>query len=182
MEGEHIAEVVTRIVFQLALVLVAAKLAGEVFERYLHITPVLGELATGILIGPYALGGMLLVGFGPVFPIPEHALANPVSAIPLELYVIAQIASIVLLFSAGLETDLRQFLRYSGPALVVAIGGVALPFALGASATVALGVTPALRTIPVSMYVAGCRELTMTPVPSSSSARSKVNMTCASLL
>ncbi len=152
MEGEHIAEVVTRIVFQLALVLVAAKLAGEVFERYLHITPVLGELATGILIGPYALGGMRLAGIGPVFPIPEHALANPVSAIPLELYVIAQIASIVLLFSAGLETDLRQFLRYSGPALVVAIGGVALPFALGASATVALGFAPSLSS-PLALFM-----------------------------
>lgn len=152
MEGEPIAEIVTRIVFQLALVLVAAKLTGEVFERYLHITPVLGELAAGILIGPYALGGMRLGGIGPVFPVAEHVLVNPVAAVPLELYVIAQIAAIILLFSVGLETNLRQFLKYSGPALLVAAGGVALPFALGSSATVAMGFAPSLGS-PLALFM-----------------------------
>ena len=55
------------------------------------------------------------------------------------LWAIAQVGSIVLLFMAGLETDLRQFLRYARPATLVAIGGVVLPFVFGDALTVAFG-------------------------------------------
>ena len=40
-------EDITRLVFQLAVILTAAKLAGEIFERYLKLPSVLGELAAG---------------------------------------------------------------------------------------------------------------------------------------
>ena len=53
--GEHLTETVTRLVLQLAVILFAAKLGAEVCERYLKIPAVLGELAVGIVIGPYAL-------------------------------------------------------------------------------------------------------------------------------
>ena len=43
------------------------------------------------------------------------------------------------MFAVGLETDLKQFLRYAGPASAVALGGVILPFAFGAGATVYFG-------------------------------------------
>ena len=45
----------------------------------------------------------------------------------------------MLLFAIGLETNLKQFIRYAGPATAVAIGGVVLPFALGVGSTVLLG-------------------------------------------
>ena len=48
---------IIRLMFQLAAILAAAKVGGEIFERYLRIPSVLGELAAGILIGPFALGG-----------------------------------------------------------------------------------------------------------------------------
>ena len=82
MEAEHLTEHVTRIVLQLALILLAAKVAGEVCERYLKIPPVLGELATGVIIGPFALGGMDLGPLGTVFELPEHAESDPLSAVP----------------------------------------------------------------------------------------------------
>ena len=56
-----------------------------------------------------------------------------------ELFAIAQIGSVILLFAIGLETNLRQFLKYAGPATAVALGGVVLPFALGSGATVLFG-------------------------------------------
>ena len=139
MEAEELTEHVTRIVLQLALILVAAKVAGEVCERYLKVPPVLGELGVGIVIGPYALGGVHLGSLGPVFELPKDVLENPLSAVSQEIYVIAQVAAVVLLFSAGLETNLKQFLRYARPASLVAVGGIALPFAFGVLATVALG-------------------------------------------
>lgn len=135
----NITEIVTRLVFQLAVILVAAKLGGEACERYLKVPPVLGELVAGIIIGPFALGGLTLFGAGPLFPLPgngEHSSAIPVSS---ELYAFAQVASVVLLFTVGLETNLQQFLRYVGPASLVALGGVVVPFALGVYGTILFG-------------------------------------------
>ena len=139
---EDSAEAITRLVFQLAVILAAAKLAGEAFERYLKMPSVLGELAAGIAIGPFALGGVEVPGVGPLF---EHLRAAQEGAgsiaIPVSegLWSIAQVGSIVLLFMAGLETDLHQFLRYARPASIVAVGGVILPFVLGVVLTVAAG-------------------------------------------
>jgi Kef-type K+ transport system membrane component KefB len=98
---------------------------------------ILGELAAGIAIGPFALGGIDMPGAGPLFKdIVGEGFAIPVSE---GLWAIAQVGSIVLLFAAGLETDLRQFLRYARPATMVAAGGVMLPFLLGAAVTVPFG-------------------------------------------
>jgi len=48
---------------------------------------------------------------------------------------------------AGLETDLRQFLRYAKPASLVALGGVILPFGLGAGLTVAFGFADSITDV-----------------------------------
>ena len=137
---QDLTEVVAHLLYQLAIILLAAKLAGEVSIRYLKITPVLGELVAGIIIGPFALGGLPIGDIGPLFPNPQD-LSGVGVGIPLsrELYSVAQIGAVVLLFAAGLETNLRLFLRYAAPASVVALGGVVIPFALGAWATVLLG-------------------------------------------
>ena len=139
---ENGTEAVTRLVFQLAIILAAAKLSGEVCERYLRIPAVLGELAAGIIIGPFALGGVDIPWVGPLF---EHAgdlgIGSEGFVIPVShaLWSIAQIGAIVLLFVAGLETNLRQFLRYARPASLVAAGGILLPFGFGVVVTVAFG-------------------------------------------
>ena len=133
MEETH---AITRLVFQLGAILIAAKLGGEVCERYLKMPAVLGELAAGILIGPFALGGWDIPGIGPAFELPHEGASIPVSE---GLWSIAQFGSVVLLFTAGIETDLRQFLRYARPATIVAVGGVVFPFVLGVALTVAFG-------------------------------------------
>lgn len=138
---QEITHRVVQLVFQLGVILIAAKLGGEICTRYLRIPAVLGELVAGIIIGPYALGALQLGGFGPLFPPPHGVEGESIVPISGELYSIAQIASIVLLFAAGLETDLKQFARYAGPASLVAIGGLVLPFLFGAGATVLFGFT-----------------------------------------
>jgi Kef-type K+ transport system membrane component KefB len=137
-EGE-ITEIVVHLLIQLAVILFVAKVAGEIAARYLKLPPVLAELAAGVAIGPFALGGIDIPGFGPLFPIPMVEGFPAVIPVSSELFALAQIGSIFLLFAIGLETNLRQFLRYAGPATAVAIGGVALPFVLGAWATVLFG-------------------------------------------
>ncbi len=139
---ENITHIVTHLVLQLAVILVAAKVAGELTERYLKQPSVLGELCAGVIIGPFALGALSIPGLGVLFPLP-HAAHGAAIFIPVsnELWSVAQIASVVLLFVAGLETDLKQFLRFAPQASVVAIGGVFFPFVAGIYAPVLMGFT-----------------------------------------
>lgn len=119
-------DLMKHLVLQLAVILIVARLSGFVFQRWLRMPGVLGELVAGMIIGPYALGAVNLPGFGPLFPL-EGGLI-PVSA---QLYGFAAVASILLLFLSGLETDLGMFLRYSVVGTAVGIGGVIFSFVFG---------------------------------------------------
>lgn len=134
-----VTEIVVQLLIQLAVILFAAKVAGELAARFLKLPSVLAEVGVGVMIGPYALGGMDIPGYGPLFPIPLVDGLPSVIPVSSELFALAQIGSILLLFAIGLETNLQQFLRYAGPATAAALGGVLLPFALGAGATVLFG-------------------------------------------
>lgn len=107
----------TKILFDLFIMFLAAKVAGEIFER-LKLPDVIGELLAGILIGSYALG---LVGHSQVYE------------------VIAQVGVIVLLFMVGLETRIEEIARVGTVAVLVALFGVIFPFALGFGFVILLG-------------------------------------------
>ncbi|CAM2068438.1 Cation:proton antiporter [Sulfidibacter corallicola] len=128
-QGDHgITHQMMVLVLQLAFIVIAARIGGELFERYLKQPAVLGELCAGMVIGPYALGPYLtVIGGDPLFPL-LVGQSLPVSA---ALYGVATIASIVLLFLVGLETDFPQFVRYAGPGAAVGIGGVLGSFITG---------------------------------------------------
>ncbi len=154
-DSNSITEIVIRLVLQIAVILLAAKIGGEICERFLKQPGVLGELVMGMLIGPYALGILPIPGFGPLFPLPlADTLSGQVSFIPVsnELYALAQIAVVILLFVAGLETDLKQFLRYGGGASLIAIGGVVFPFILGSWLAVLFGVANSIGD-PSALFV-----------------------------
>ncbi len=125
--SESMNHVMTRLMLQLAAVIISAKVMGHVFSQVLRQPRVLGELAAGMIIGPYALGSLIIPFLhGPLFPVFDGALP-----IQPELYGFAVHASIILLFLAGLETDLPTFLRFSGLGSVVGLGGVVVSFFLG---------------------------------------------------
>ena len=142
--AESPLEEVASLVLLLAFIILAAKLGGEMVQRFASLPPVLGELGAGILIGPFALGGIEIGSFGPLFGIPFtiNELGEKIEAItPVadELFFVAQVAAIILLFQAGLETNRQQFFRWIRPATAVAAGGVVVPFAFGFMATIAMG-------------------------------------------
>ena len=93
----------------LVLVWLAAKVAGEAMERVGQ-TAVLGELLAGVLIGPGVLG-----------------LVHESQA----LHALAELGVLILLFEVGLESDLGELLRAGPQATLVALVGVAVPFAVG---------------------------------------------------
>ena len=133
--------IVASLILSLAVILICAKIGGEFFERILKKPPVIGELITGIVIGPFALGGIVLGDLGPFFEISNNSQSAINSIIPVDfsLYFLAQLGAVILLFEAGLETNKKLFFKYLRPAGAVAAGGVILPFILGVLATVITG-------------------------------------------
>ncbi|NCC51008.1 MAG: cation:proton antiporter [Spartobacteria bacterium] len=136
-EPGHLGHLMTLLALQLAVIMIGARLGGLIFSRVFKGPAVLGELMAGMIIGPYALGGMDLPGFGPLFPLTAGVGTFPVST---ELYGIATLASIILLFLSGLETDLATFLRYSVVGMVVGMGGLVFSFIFGDLCAVWFGV------------------------------------------
>ena len=124
---ENITEIITSLIFQLAIIIFAARIFGKLAVK-IGIPSVLGELISGIIIGPFALGSIALPGFSSgLFGISSSSAG----AVSPELYAFAQIASIILLFSSGLETDLSLFIKYSVSGGIIGLGGVAASFILG---------------------------------------------------
>lgn len=126
------------LVLQIGVIIFAAKLGGMV-ASFFKLPSILGELAAGIVIGPWALGG---IGFGDgIFAgglfhgaslrALQAETGTMYAATTPELYGFATLASIILLFLSGLETNLRLFLKYSFVGLMVGIGGVIASFFLG---------------------------------------------------
>jgi Kef-type K+ transport system membrane component KefB len=100
MDTEPITETMAVLALQLGIILFVVRYCGRLVKR-VGIPQVLGELLAGVLIGPYALGGVGLPGFPRgVFPLHAGALA-----VSTELYAFASVASVILLFASGLETD-----------------------------------------------------------------------------
>ncbi|HLA09302.1 MAG TPA: cation:proton antiporter [Pyrinomonadaceae bacterium] len=99
----------------LAVMLLVAKLGGEIFER-LKQPAVLGELIGGMVIGNLALVGLTAV---------DALKTDTIIA------AIAEIGVIILLFEVGLESDLKEMMEVGWSSLLVAALGVIAPFFLG---------------------------------------------------
>jgi len=113
--ASHGPDNVPTLLLALAFVMVAAKLAGALFER-LGQPAVLGELLVGIVLGNLTLlGGPDLAGLQ----------ANETLA------VLAELGAILLLFQVGLESTAREMMAVGGRAALVAMVGVVAPMALG---------------------------------------------------
>lgn len=97
------------------VMLVAAKLGGEFFERRGQ-PAVLGELGAGVV-----LGNLVLFGFNRL----EGLKTDETIA------ALAELGVIILLFEVGLESDLRQMMEVGWSSLLVAMLGVVAPFLLG---------------------------------------------------
>jgi len=126
-----------KFILSLGLVLIFARIFGELSERYLKQPAVLGELVAGIIISPFLLGWLI---FHDPIILNFATVHNPFG---LQgdfdiMYIIANIAVVILLFQAGVETDIRSFLKQAPAGFAVAFGGVILPFIGGYFVTRAL--------------------------------------------
>ena len=130
------AEQIAAFFLALALLLGLAKLLGEAAQQS-GLPSVLGELVSGLLLGPTILGTLapqvaawLFPSFGP-------------GALGLE--VIFTLSAALLLLAAGLEVPLSTVWRQGRSMLLVSAAGIAIPFACG---TIAAGLAPGFFGLP----------------------------------
>ena len=97
------------VLLSLFIMLAAAKLMAEVFER-LKQPAIVGEILAGVVVGPSLLGWVA----------PSDLIS-----------VLAEIGVIFLLFTVGLETKPQAIFQVGKRALLVAVLGVVLPFVAG---------------------------------------------------
>lgn len=105
------------IILMLLIVLTATKLAGDLTVR-LGQPSVLGKLIVGIIVGPAVLGWVT-----------NGEIVRDM----------AEVGVILLMFIAGLETDLEQLKQNWKASVAVALGGIILPFIGGYLGGTALG-------------------------------------------
>lgn len=108
--------------FTMAVILFATKTLG-LLMRKIGLPQVLGYILAGILIGP-AIWGLFISGETLpklFFPI---QMSDPLRAF-------AEVGVILVMFMAGLETDLNELKKTGLMSFIIALGGVILPLVLG---------------------------------------------------
>lgn len=93
----------------LAIIVVAAKVFG-ILARKCKAPQVVGEIIAGLIIGPCVLGWVNQTDF---------------------LIQMAEVGVVLLMFSAGLETDLKELMKTGPIAFLIACAGVFIPLAGG---------------------------------------------------
>ncbi len=120
----------------LAVIVAASKLAGAVSVRVGQ-PAVFGEILVGVLLGPSVLN---LLGW-PLFAAAQpDALAETPPDLLAVVRDLAEVGVTLLMFIAGLETDLAEMRRVGRAAFWSAAGGVVLPFAGGIATAAVFGV------------------------------------------
>lgn len=107
------------LIFELAIILLASKIAGDISVK-LGQPSVLGKLLVGIILGPAIFG-----------VISDSATLEELS----------HIGVILLMFIAGLETDIDEFRRSGKASTIVGLSGIIVPFGGGYLAGVLMGLT-----------------------------------------
>lgn len=107
------------LILEIAIILIASKIAGSLSVR-LGQPSVFGKLLIGIVLGPSLLG-----------------LLNETES----LAEFSQIGVILLMFIAGLETDIEEFKRTGKSSTFVGFGGIVVPLVLGYFAGIILNLS-----------------------------------------
>jgi len=111
-------DAVLRAIITICILVFSAKVLGEIFS-WRKIPSVLGELFAGMLLGPYALGAILVINGAYLIEINDIVRA------------FGEIGGILILFVAGLEMTFRDFRKVGTAGFVIGAVGVIVPFIMG---------------------------------------------------
>jgi Kef-type K+ transport system membrane component KefB len=157
-----------QILLCIAVVIVAAKLAATVASR-LGLPLVLGELLAGVLLGPSLFNIWGQHWLAPV----DAGTASAASVFKI----LADVGVVLLMFVAGVETDLTMMRRTVGPAFWAATGGVILPMAGGYFLSKSFGFSTAESIFIGTILTATSVTITAQALMNLNQLRSKVGST-----
>lgn len=103
-----------KFLLDLAIILALTK-SFSLMSRKFNMPPVVGALLAGIILGPVVLNVVT----------PSETILN-----------LAEVGVVVLMFEAGLETDINELKKSGLPAFLIAICGVIVPLVIGLVVTV----------------------------------------------
>jgi Kef-type K+ transport system membrane component KefB/nucleotide-binding universal stress UspA family protein len=116
-------ELLSRILLAVAVVIIAARLLGSVFQR-IGQPRVIGEITAGILLGPSLLGLLFPEVTEFLFP----------SAVTEVLAILAQFGLIFFMFLIGVELDHRQIRGSGHTAVLISHYSIVIPLVFGIGA------------------------------------------------
>jgi len=114
---------ILQLLLLISIIITLAKMAGSLSNR-LGQPAVLGEMLVGLILGPTFLGMMDLS----IFQVHEGPHAIDMEGV---LNLLAELGVCLLMFVAGMETDLAGLKKVGKVALAAAIGGAILPMGSG---------------------------------------------------
>ncbi|MCL1903883.1 MAG: cation:proton antiporter [Oscillospiraceae bacterium] len=100
---------ISNLFFKLALILFATKIFGLLTRKF-HLPQVVGAIAAGIILGPAILGVI----------VPSEIIT-----------IVAEIGVVLLMFTAGLETDFKQLQASLKATFIIAVLGIIIPIGGG---------------------------------------------------
>ena len=110
----------------LAAILLTTKLLG-LFSRWVRLPQVLGALVAGVILGPVVNA---IVGWSTVDGFFSQAAGSD------QLFgMLSELGVIVLMFGAGIETDVQEMKKCGKASLIIAVIGVVTPLIFGAGAS-----------------------------------------------
>ena len=125
----------------IVIILVAARVLGEVFQRFKQ-PPLVGEILAGVIIGPSLLG---------------LVISSP------DMQVLSNLAVFFLMFLAGLEMDPREIRRAGKAAIIISLIAFFMPLLSGVYVSLLFGLTSvqslfmglllSITAVPVSAIV-----------------------------
>ncbi|MDX3386253.1 cation:proton antiporter [Streptomyces niveiscabiei] len=148
---------VWRLLLALAVVVAAARLVGSAFAAWLRQPRVVGEMVSGILLGPSVLGLLAPAGYRALFP---AGLLGYVDAL-------AQVGLAMFMFLVGVELGAGHRGAPRAAGALVAVCGITLPFGLGvALARLMYGTLagPGVGFLPFALFLGIVMSVTALPV------------------
>ena len=144
-----------QVILQLVVIITAARIGGWVFAR-LGQPLVVGEIITGLMLGPSCLGRMNPQLFNALFP----AETSPV------FLVLGQIGLIFLMFFVGLEFEFVRLKTLGRAASSVALSGMIVPFLLGGlmAWSIHSSVAPHISRPGFILFMATAMSITAIPI------------------
>jgi Kef-type K+ transport system membrane component KefB len=118
--GTGLREPLSRLLLQLLVIIAVARLVGRLFVR-LGQPSVVGEMASGILLGPSLFGWLMPEAFAAVFP--DSSLGV--------LRLLSQIGVCLFMFTVGMELDVDHLKSRAHTALLVSHVSIVFPYLLG---------------------------------------------------